>query len=346
MANSKRSSFQRPTKSRMPSSGRIATATIAPIAGDGMSSRRAVPKTAGAAVFRRASHERRQLGAGPRLVHRGGARGRGADRELAARTGGEVAETEGEEVAVRARRVVALLAVGPRHEQALGRRDERERDRRRDERQPHRPVDDRPGQGGRAGRHRPQHRDAGVVEVGDHHDDGGEHQHDQRPRHRAQRSACRAGGSRRRATEISIDHQLTVPSPVDQADDLVDELAAGVDLHPEHLRDLADQDVEREAADEADEDRLREEVREESELEDREQQEHDAAEDRLRQRERQVVGAAGDREPADRRGDQRGGRGIRRRDQLPRRHRPARRRPSARPARTGPRSAGSPAICA
>jgi len=45
MANSKRSSLQSRANSLMPSSGTTATATIAPIAGEGISSSSAVPKT-------------------------------------------------------------------------------------------------------------------------------------------------------------------------------------------------------------------------------------------------------------------------------------------------------------
>ena len=51
--NSDRSVAQSSRNSLMPSSGRIATPTIAPIAGDGMSASSAVPKTAAAGCRRR-----------------------------------------------------------------------------------------------------------------------------------------------------------------------------------------------------------------------------------------------------------------------------------------------------
>ena len=113
------------------------------------------------------------------------------------------------------------------------------------------------------------------------------------------------------STAISVDHQLISPSPPIRPLILSMNSPPESILIAEHLRDLADQDVEREAADESDEDRLGEEVRQEAQLEHGGRQEHHSAEDRLRQRQREVVGAAGHGEPADRGGDQGGGRGIR-----------------------------------
>ena len=120
----------------MPRSGRIATPTTAPMAGDGMSASSAVPNSSSSSVPD-GEHERRQLGAGAGLVHRGGARGRGAHREAALRAGGDVAEAEGEQVAVRVERIAVLLGVRARDEEALGGGDQGERDRGRHEREPH-----------------------------------------------------------------------------------------------------------------------------------------------------------------------------------------------------------------
>ena len=104
---------------------------------------------------------------------------------------------------------------------------------------------------------------------------------------------------------------LVVPNAVDELLHAGDDICGAVDLDPEHLGDLTDQDVESEPADESDEDRLGQEVREEAEPEHRAQREDDAADDGLGERELDVVGAPGHGETAERGGDQGGSGGIR-----------------------------------
>ena len=100
-----------------------------------------------------------------------------------------------------------------------------------------RPVDDRPGERGRPGRHLAEHGDSGLVALVS---------TTTTVAPTSTTSAHGTTGSNRlptsstatEATEMSSDHTLSVPRPLDQPDDLVDELAARVDAYPEHLRDL------------------------------------------------------------------------------------------------------------
>ena len=238
----------------MPSSGRIATA-------DDRADRRRRD-----VLEQRGAEQEQQQGAGggtsdgqlrarAGLVHRGGARGGRADREAAAGPGGDVADAEGEQVAVRVGRVAALLAVARETSSpsavvtrvsAIA-----------DGTSASHVAQSITGQVSVGGPARPRRAPRRPRRRG------------RRPRRRWSRPPARpaptgtaaatrlpTSSTTTETTEISTDQPLIVSSPVTSSSTLSTNSPPRVDLDPEHLRDLADQDVQGEPADEADEDRL------------------------------------------------------------------------------------------
>ena len=135
ITNSARLLRHSPASSRKPSSGTTATATIAPIAGLGMSASNAVPKITSSRVSPAATID----GSCVRVPEESIAAVREAEEPTVnapVSAGRDVRAGEREQVAVRVGLVAVLLRVAPRHQQALGDRHERQRDRAREQRHP------------------------------------------------------------------------------------------------------------------------------------------------------------------------------------------------------------------
>jgi hypothetical protein len=117
--------------------------------------------------------------------------------------------------------------------------------------------------------------------------DRGADEHDERPR---DAPLDRVADEKQRQRACADEHRRRVQlrQLADQADGLGEEPAVA-EPDAEHLRDLAEQDVQRQTADETCQHRLREEVGEETEAEHGREHEDETAEDRLRRGHRKEV---------------------------------------------------------
>lgn len=227
---------------------------------------------------------------------------------------GDVGDPEGKQVAIGIDPHPGLLGVAARDEQALGGGHHGQGDGRRHQGEPGHPIKHRPRQGRRAGIHGSEDGDV-FSQPGRCHESCGGHEHDQRPGHSARDTAADEEHHDREDGDAHGSERDLVES-AHESDDLSDDVRTGIDVDAEHLRDLRHHDVQRQTPDESDEDRFREKVREKSESEDGCHQEEHSRQDRLCHRHCEVVVAARECEPADRRGDEGSGGGIRRGDQL------------------------------